>query len=365
MSENPHDSQQQPETVPEAGATAPVAVAIITDPPPTPGFRIHPFLILLALGLTGVVVARGLPFAGDNPEHIGRIIGRGVGSLLGIFLLAAAAWRVCGRSAVAGNLAFVLLLLAQVGVGLNSIQTAKANANQIKHVERQTEVLRQELKTQVQSDDGLVASASTVKSLEKYAAALDEASEKMEGPDARFARVISDMTSQDAAMVKRYADALERLTDAGGGDPSTLGSRKEIDSRLALLRDLDKQNDNLVAHTRARRAKYRTAMLKEAFTEGEAGQFLNQAVPNSMTQLTLAIRKTDTEMFAAMRGQMEILRDSMGHWQADPSTLNVYFDESVPDATLDKYSELGQTIQTAGARQLELQRSLARQVGAK
>jgi len=189
---------------------------------------------------------------------------------------------------------------------------------------------------------------------------LKDASQKLSGDDAIFAKVGADYLGRVEAAGTNYHTAVEKLRSAhvlakfDSSDREQLTERREIvqefiDANSALKKVIMSSEDRI-------RADLNDANIRQTKIDSYMQGFHSTAAPRNA--LVVKIRQCDERIGNATLDILNTLDKQWGHWKSDPKVDKIRFEDT---SALETYNTDLAEINDAAAEQLNFQKLLVNQ----
>ena len=189
---------------------------------------------------------------------------------------------------------------------------------------------------------------------------LKDASQKLSGDDAIFAKVGADYLSRIQTAATNYQTATEKLREAhvlakfDSSDRQQLSERRKIvqefiDANSALKKVIMSSEDRI-------RADLYDANIRQSKVDLYMQGFHSTAAPRNA--LVIKIRQCDERVGNATLDALNTLDKQWGHWKSDPKVDKIRFEDT---SALETYNDDMAEINAAAADQLTFQKMLVNQ----
>jgi hypothetical protein len=248
----------------------------------------------------------------------------------------------------AGALILIGIVITIAIVSVNAINRRQANKAALQSLERQAHELRAAALEQLDSD-GMVSAgqySSFVDSVEKTASQATGQQALVLQAGVKTLRSMQDQLA-------RYDDAFQRFSEKGGIDPGTMKSKKSVEERLALVRQMKVESDALSAIVEQFPARFEDELDQAKVDASIKARELAAFQRSANLELMKKVRDEDRILCASIKGALEILHQEWGSWRLEGDAVN--FEN---DAALAKYKKFIEDLQSAAVRQERYQRQM-------
>ncbi|MFO0857450.1 MAG: hypothetical protein U0640_08875 [Phycisphaerales bacterium] len=259
-------------------------------------------------------------------------------------LIARGAFHIFRRSQKAGNIAFASLPTLALVSGL---VVGVTQGGWRKNVDTQLQAMDVQSK-QVAASGDLGAQADYSKQVAEKTRAL---AEQGSGNERASLLALSKVAEYSASLLEAYSKAAAPVLDPVFLSGAAIKTTEDCDRRIAALDAARRAN----AVLRDKQSK-----MFETVADIAAGEGLNReqvlhdvrlAFPPHRHAALLRVRDTDDELYVALQGQFQLLRESMGRWHYDTLQGQMLFED---DEVMQRYNEYANRIVSVAKEQESL-----------
>jgi len=195
---------------------------------------------------------------------------------------------------------------------------------------------------------------------DEFRARLEDASHKLSGDDAVFARVGAEHLQRMQTAAKNYHAAVEKLRENHVLGKFDSSDKEQIAARREIVQQFMNANTALKETIMGSEAKVRADLVAANIRESKIEAYMKGFRSGSTTRnaLLIEIRQCDDRIGKATLDVLDTLEAHWGRWEADPAIDKIRFKDNGDLAT---YNTDLTIIKAAGQEQLNLQSQLVNQ----
>lgn len=328
-------------------------------------FRISAIALIPALLVLGIFMIPVF-LTTLTPEQLAKALGHMVGSwIFRVIVALIGAWLIgmlFRGSRVATTVAFSLLVVfcpaglpldwkTYVGVApapemRRALDDVRASNDDF--IERNRRMLEEEGATDTES--GADHIGRNIRAIEAAAGSKTDVG-------SRTGRATAKVLREMQAIQSAYESDLAEFLALGGFDPPAQGSTPEdVNARLELVKRMRASNEDMLAFLRGLDGNLRAEMAREGLSASEQSKASQSFMRGAKAPLLRRVRETDLDLLDAGEDMLTILRDTLGQWTEDETTI--WFDEDIPTELIDEYSAAAARLNQAAAEQAQAQAKL-------
>jgi hypothetical protein len=249
-----------------------------------------------------------------------------------------------------GGGAIGLGLVIAMGVVIASAISAKAEDRQaLRELEQSSEAFRQK-----QMNPNVPASEMGAE-YDNYVLTFEQKGATMGGAEGNVVRAASAMMRSMQPEVTAYAQAMERLEQAGGLDPSMLKSKSDIDGVSKSVKDLKAASTRLSERVKSLPDMFVKELRGQHVKDSDVRAALAGFRAAANIDLALESHEEDRRGCDLMLKMLDLLKREWGRWSVDAATGEVEFKSASVTA---QYNRCMGDLAACSLRQEQLQQQL-------